>query len=183
MLAGNVEKALAHTVRLSSSICARPLGHNEPTMHTPGHLRSWAALGLLLFCTGTSGAQADQTVPGAKLSTLALLAQQPPPHVPTEEELRLARGGAKKDAEREYQQESVHSFGQSARDAAAWVREKLSGLHITPARLLLGLGILGILITWNKNKKKPQWLVVTLFSYLLIIFGCAAMFLDWPYLN
>ena len=123
----------------------------------------WIAVGLLLL--GASNAQGR------------------PPHVPTEEELRQRLGGAKHDAPREYQRESVHSFGQQTRDAAAWVKERLAGLHVTPARLLLGLGILGILFCWNKNKKLVRWAVLSVFSVLLLIAGVAAMAFDWPYMN
>jgi hypothetical protein len=110
-------------------------------------------------------------------------AQGRAPHVPTEEELRQRLGGAKHDAPREYQRESVHGFGQQARDAAAWVKERLAGLHVTPARLLLGLGLLGILVCWNKNKKLVRWAVLSVFSGLLLIAGAAAMVFDWPYMN
>lgn len=113
----------------------------------------------------------------------AASAEDRPPHVPTEEELRLQRGGAKPDTPQEYQRESVNSFGQRARDAAGWVKERLSGLHITPARLLLGLGVLGILVCWNKNKKKTQWAVLSLASFLLVIAGVVAMVFSWPYMN
>jgi hypothetical protein len=105
------------------------------------------------------------------------------PHVPTEEELRRRLGGAKHDADSEYQRESVHSFGQSARDAATWVKERLAGLYITPARLMVGLGVLGLLYTWNKNKKKLVWVVVFVLSVLLAVFGVAAMVFHWPYMN
>ena len=110
-------------------------------------------------------------------------AQGRAPHVPTEEELRQRLGGAKHDAPREYQRESVHSFGQQARDAAAWVKERLAGLHVTPARLLLGLGLLGILVCWNKNKKLVRWAVLSVFSGLLLAAGVAAMVFNWPYMN
>ena len=110
-------------------------------------------------------------------------AQERPPHVPSEEELRQRLGGAKHDAPREYQRESVHGFGQQARDAAAWVKERLAGLHVTPARLLLGLGLLGILVCWNKNKKLVRWAVLSVFSGLLLIAGVTAMVFDWPYMN
>jgi hypothetical protein len=117
------------------------------------------------------------------LAGTTALAQERPPHVPTEEQLREKLEGKRSDLDRDYQRESVHSIGQRAQQAASWVRERLSSLHITPARLLLGLGILGIFYTWNKNKKKVQWAVLSTFSLLLVIFGAAALIFGWVHLN
>jgi hypothetical protein len=119
----------------------------------------------------------------AALQLLPAVSAAQTPHVPTEEQLRQRLGGAKHDADREYQRESVHSFGQSARDAATWVKERLAGLHITPARLMVGLGVLGLLYTSNKNKKKVFWLALLLVSLLLAVFGVAAMIFSWPHMN
>jgi hypothetical protein len=106
-------------------------------------------------------------------------------HIPTEEELdrRLGRRHGEDDSERGYQRDSVESFGQRSHEAATWVQRQLSGIHVTPARFLLGLGLLGVLITWNKNKRKVQWAVLTGFAYLLVILGAAAIFFRWPYMN
>jgi hypothetical protein len=122
---------------------------------------------------------------GALLTSLtaADVLAQGSPHVPTEEQLRQRQGGAKHDDERDYQRESVNSVGQSAVNAAAWVKQRLSSLYITPARLLAGLGVLGLLFTWNKNKKKMPWAVLTVFSWLLLIFGVCAIFFSWPHMN
>lgn len=109
---------------------------------------------------------------------------QPAPQPPTEEEYNRRRGLTRDESDLGgYQRDSVESFGSKALRAASWVKESLSGLHITPARLMLGLGILGLLFTWNKNKKKIQWAVIWGFALLLILFGAAAVALGWPYLS
>jgi hypothetical protein len=109
---------------------------------------------------------------------------QRPPHVPTEQELKRKLGQATgEEPGRGYQRDSVDGFGIKATRAASWVKERLSSLHITPSRLMLGLGVLGILIGWNKNKKKAGWAILAGFSFLLVLFGAAAMLLRWPQFN
>ncbi len=109
--------------------------------------------------------------------------QTRPPHGPTEEELKRQLGQTHEEPDRTYQVDSVQSFGTKAAQAAAWVRARLSGIHITPARLLVGLGVLGLLISWNKNKKKMEWAVISTASLLLLVFGLAAHLFRWPQMN
>jgi hypothetical protein len=108
---------------------------------------------------------------------------QRPPHVPTEEELKRKLGERAGEPGREYQRDSVENFGTRALRAATWVKDRLSSLHITPARLMLGLGLLGILVGWNKNKKQTRWAVLAAFSLLLVLGGIAGMVFRWPQLN
>jgi hypothetical protein len=84
---------------------------------------------------------------------------------------------------REYQAHSAQTFMGRTRSAAQWVKDQLAQLHITPARLALGLGILGVLFTWNRNKRHVRWAVLTVASWLLLVFGGAAMIFRWPYMN
>jgi len=117
------------------------------------------------------------------LLSVAASAQRPPP-VPTENELKRKLGhDTGEEPGRTYQRDSVEGFGTKATRAATWVKDRLSALHITPSRLMLGLGILGILIGWNKNKKKTGWAVFAGFSFLLVLFGAAALILRWPQFN
>ena len=109
--------------------------------------------------------------------------QMRPPHVPSEEELKRQLGETKEEPDRTYQADSVESFGVKAARAAAWVRSRLSAIHITPARLLVGLGVLGLLFTWNKNKKKVEWAVISAVSLVLVVFGAAALVLRWPQMH
>jgi len=87
------------------------------------------------------------------------------------------------DSERDYQAVSVESWGIKAKQGIAWIKERLTSINITPSRLLLGLGLLGILYTWNKNKQKVPWAVLSLFSALLVLFGVCAMVFHWPSMN
>ena len=86
------------------------------------------------------------------------------------------------EAGRSYQRDSVESFGGRALRAAAWVKDRLSGFHVTPARLLAGLGLLGVLITWNKNKRKRGWAALAAVSWLLLFGGAAAILTGWKVL-
>jgi hypothetical protein len=115
------------------------------------------------------------------LGALALPALgQRPAHVPTEQELKRKLGQPTgEEPGRGYQRDSVEGVGTRATNAATWVKDRLSALHITPARLMLGLGVLGILIGWNKNKKKMGWAVLAGFSFLLVLFGVAALVFRW----
>ena len=119
------------------------------------------------------------------LLTLPVLTRaERPPHVPTEEEVKRKLGeNTGEEPGRTYQRDSVEGFGIKATRAATWVKDRLSALHITPSRLMLGLGVLGILIGWNKNKKKMGWAVLAGFSLLLVLFGAAAMIFRWDQLN
>jgi hypothetical protein len=108
---------------------------------------------------------------------------QTSPHVPTEEELKRQLGETREEPDRTYQADSVESFGLKAAQAASWVRARLSAIHITPARFLVGLGVLGLLFTWNKNKKKVEWAVISGVSLVLVLLGAAAMILRWPQMN
>ncbi len=102
------------------------------------------------------------------------------PHVPTEQELKRKLGhDTGEEPGRGYQRDSVESFGTKTTRAATWVKDRLAALHITPSRLMLGLGVLGILIGWNKNKKKMGWAVFAGFSFLLVLFGTASMIFRW----
>ncbi len=108
-------------------------------------------------------------------------AQNSSAHVPTEAELEKSR--RKPDPGRGYQRDSVASFGEKSQSTAQWVKDKLSGIHVTPARFLIGLGLLGILMTWPMNKRKVQWAVISVFSYILALLGAAGLFFRWPYMN
>lgn len=107
------------------------------------------------------------------------------PHIPTAEEVERQRSGvtADRDDIREYQAHSTQTFMGRLRGAARWVKDKLARLHITPARLAMGLGILGVLYTWGRNKRHVKWAVLTVTSWLLLLFGGAAMIFRWPYMN
>ncbi len=106
------------------------------------------------------------------------------PHVPTEQEAKKeASGSDYRPDGRGYQAHSADSFTSKTRRAAAWVRERLASLHVTPARLCIGLGSIGIAVSWSRNKKLVKWAVITAFSLILLVFGVAAMIFDWPYMN
>jgi hypothetical protein len=110
------------------------------------------------------------------------LAQQPP-HVPTETELEKERTGIKSDGDREFQQKGVETVQSWLHRAIRWLKNLLARIHLTPARLALGLGILGSLYTWGKNKRLVRWAVMAGISYLLAIVGIAAMAFNWTYWN
>lgn len=133
-------------------------------------------------------ASSDNTAVGRRnlsiLLLLALAALALPAlgqtHVPSEQELKRKLGQPTgEEPGRGYQRDSVEGFGTKATRAATWVKDHLSTLHITPPRLMLGLGVLGILIGWNKNKKKVGWAVLAGFSFLLVLLGTAAMIFRW----
>ena len=105
------------------------------------------------------------------------------PHVPTEKELDRELSGIRADDGRGYQQLSVEEKESWYRGAANWVRELLSSIHITPARLALILGAAGSLYTWGKNKRHARWMVLAAISWLLLIVGAAAMYFHWPHWN
>ncbi|MCC6750185.1 MAG: hypothetical protein IT371_21135 [Deltaproteobacteria bacterium] len=114
---------------------------------------------------------------GLALSASAALAQRAP-HVPTEEEL-VERNRPKEDetTARRTQARAVEGTQDKARGAAEWVREHLSGLKVTPARLAAGLGLLGAIYTWPKNKRVHHWLILAALSYVLLAVGLLAIFL------
>lgn len=94
-------------------------------------------------------------------------AQKPP----TAEELDRRLKGPPPD-ERHYQKRSARSFDERTGRAADWVKNKLSGFHVTPARLCLALGIVGLLFSRNKNHKKHRgWLVIYIGSWLAVLAG------------
>lgn len=111
------------------------------------------------------------------------VAQKRQPHTPTEEEEEADRTGIKADPLRGYQQRSVESQQSIFRQALSWLQRTLAKLYLTPARLCLILGAVGTLYTWGKNKRKVQWVVFAVFSWLLVIVGICAMAFKWPYMN
>ena len=93
--------------------------------------------------------------------------------LPTEEELARRLQGPPPD-DRNYQRRSTKSFGGRTNSAASWVKNKLSGFHVTPPRLCLALGIVGFLCSRNKNKKNNTgWLAIHVISILLLLAGAA----------
>jgi len=44
---------------------------------------------------------------------------------------------------------------------------------------MAGLGLLGVLLTWNKNKRKRGYAVLFAISWLLLLGGGAATLLRW----
>ena len=113
------------------------------------------------------------------LAPIAPLAQ----HAPTEEELDKDLSGVHTDDPRGYQQRSVEQSQSGLHRALAWIRYQLARIHVTPARLALGLGALGSLYTWGKNKRMVNWAVLAVVSWLLVIVGICAMVFHWPYMN
>jgi hypothetical protein len=87
--------------------------------------------------------------------------------------------GADIDPVPDHQRDSVESTRGQALQAAAWVKERLSGFHVTPARLMIGLGLLGVLVSWNRNKRLRHWAVLAGLSWLLLLSGVAAIALGW----
>lgn len=114
---------------------------------------------------------------------LVAAAQPSAPHTPTEKELNERLTGVKADPLRGYQQRSVEEAQSSTRGAIAWLKRMLAKLYLTPARLCVVLGGLGTLWTAGKNKRKVNWAVLAVLSWLLTIVGICAMIFDWPYLN
>lgn len=111
------------------------------------------------------------------------LGQDRPPHVPTDEEADQARTGIRSDEGRGYQQRSVETVQSWLHEALGWMRDLLRRLHLTPARLCLGLGVVGAIWTAGKNKRKVRWAVTAGLSYLLAVVGLAAMVFNWPHFN
>lgn len=100
-------------------------------------------------------------------------------NLPTEAELERRLKGPPPD-EREYQRRSTISFNGKTDGAASWVKDKLSGFHVTPARLCLALGLIGFLYTRNKNKKvSTGWLVIYVASILLLLGGGIGMLMKY----
>lgn len=87
------------------------------------------------------------------------------------------------DDRRDYQQRSVRTVQGEANSIVDEVKRFMAKMHITPARLALGLGLLGLFLTRNRNKRHVHWAVITGLCWLLIIFAAAAMFFDWPAFN
>jgi len=111
-------------------------------------------------------------------------AQLPPqPHVPTEEQLKQRQRGYRVDDTRGYQRNSVETVQSGWQRILGWIRRTLAAIHITPARLLIGLGAIGVLLTWNKNKRHVHWAVITALGWLLLGLGIAAILLAWPAFN
>ena len=145
--------------------------HNVHRQATPAKIWHDGAVRLSLVAAGCLAVAVAAPV----------LAQSP--HTPTEEELSRRLSGIHHDAERQYQARSADTLRSKARRAANWVRAKLSRVYVTPARLALGLGILGVLYGRGKNRRKIRWMIVLLASGGLAVFGLAAMIFDWPYVN
>lgn len=87
------------------------------------------------------------------------------------------------DDRRDYQQRSVSTIQGRARRAAGWVKNKLNSIHVTPARLCIALGLLGLLWSWGKNKRHARWAVTFGIALLLLGFGVAAVVFKWPAFN
>jgi hypothetical protein len=87
------------------------------------------------------------------------------------------------DQRRDYQQRSVGTVQGRARRAAGWVKNKLNSIHVTPARLCIALGLLGLLWSWGKNKRHARWAVTFGIALLLLGFGVAAIVFKWPAFN
>lgn len=106
------------------------------------------------------------------------------PHVPSEAELKKEESGVhSENTVEEYQQRSVQEAQSWVRRVLAWMSDFLRGLHLTPAKLALGLGVLGIIISAGKNKRLVRWAVLSIISLLLTIVGICAMIFDWPYMT
>ncbi|MBW2733054.1 MAG: hypothetical protein JRH20_11740 [Deltaproteobacteria bacterium] len=88
-----------------------------------------------------------------------------------------------REGSRDYQQQSVGRVQQEANSMVDEVKAFLARIHVTPARLALGLGLLGIFWTLNRNKRHIHWAMITALSWCLLAFGVAAMFFDWPAFN
>jgi hypothetical protein len=104
-------------------------------------------------------------------------------HTPTEEELDKRITGVKADPIRGYQQRSVEQSQSWTRGTVTWFRELLARIHLTPARVALGLGVIGTIYTAGKNKRLVKWAVMAVTSWLLAIVGICAMIFNWPYLT
>jgi hypothetical protein len=110
-------------------------------------------------------------------------AQEAVDHVPTETEYQKSRTGIRSDSERQYLQRSIETNQYGFRGILLWIREKIRRIHLTPARLCLGLGILGTFYSAGKNKHIAKWAVLSIVSLLLIIIGICAMVFHWPQMN
>ncbi len=109
------------------------------------------------------------------LSPAAARAQK----LPTEAELERKLKGPPPD-QRKYQRRSTLNFKGESDSAASWVKNKLSGFHVTPDRLCLALGLIGFLYTRNKNKKHSTgWLAIYVVSILMLIGGGIGMLMKY----
>jgi len=82
-----------------------------------------------------------------------------------------------------YQGESVKNFGRGSQGLWATAKQYAADLDITPARALVGLGVVGAVFTLSKNKRLFHWGVVAAISYALIALGALAMVKGWPSMN
>ncbi len=146
-----------------------PLDEGQIPMHNGGALRirQAAAAGIIVLLA-------------LQLSALGSALAQ---HTPTEQELNERLTGVQADPIRGYQQRSVEHSQSWTRDTLAWFRGLLSRIHLTPARVALGLGVIGTLYTAGKNKRLVKWAVMAVISWLLAIVGICAMIFNWPYMT
>ncbi len=102
------------------------------------------------------------------------------PIVPAEQELdeqeHMEAGGVPKTDRRDHQKRAVGRFALKADRAAHWVKTRLSGFHVTPGRLGLGLGLLCLLVTWGKNKRVTRWAVLRACAVLLCLGSLGVIF-------
>ena len=121
------------------------------------------------------------------LAAAALLATSPAragnaygPIVPTEAELdeqeHRGAGGVPRTDRRDHQKNAVGRFALKADRAAHWVKTRLSGFHVTPGRLGLGLGLMCLLLTWGKNKRVTRWAVLRACAVLLCLGSLGVIF-------
>ena len=103
------------------------------------------------------------------------------PAIPTEEELReqdrLEAGGPPRTDRRDHQKRSVGEFAGKVDRASGWVKDRLSGFMVTPGRVGLGLGLVGLLWAWGKNRRVTRWAVLFYCSMLLSLGSAAVIFL------
>ncbi len=98
----------------------------------------------------------------------------PPPHVPQEEDWERQQRGEEPDR-RDYQDRSVQRVKNWAWGTIEWVLAQLAAVELTPERIALVLGLVGALVTRNRNKQKTKWAILTGLSYLLLILGGAGI--------
>jgi hypothetical protein len=82
-----------------------------------------------------------------------------------------------------HQGQSVEAFNHQSQGFVEGVRAALATAHVTPAKFILGLGVLGLLFTWNKNKRKVEWAVIAAVAASLAAIGAAALYYRWPAFN
>lgn len=99
--------------------------------------------------------------------------------VPTEEELDRKLQGQPEEVRPSYQRRSVRRFGDRSQRGFSWVKQQLRSLNITPPKVMIVLGLLGVLLTWRKNKRKSNWMLLAGLSYALILAGAAGMYYGW----